>query len=103
MLPVKVKVCGHVLLNGGLTTAEAFVTANAGVVGVNVGMSVGGAQDKVKFACGDERLFGESTCTRAQPLKFEFSVHVSDTTFCVPANANDNVRMVPNVPSLRIH
>ncbi len=103
ILPVKLKVCGHALLNGGFTTAEAFVTANAGVVGVNVGVDVGGVQDRVKLACGDERLFGESTCTRAQPLKFELSAHVSDATFCVPAKANDRVRMVPNVPSLRIH
>lgn len=73
MSPLKVKVSGHVVLDAGVTAAFAPVTLNGGGVvgvgvkvatGVKVGVGVGvsaAGQLSVKFACGDERLLGEST------------------------------------------
>lgn len=82
--PVKVKFCGHVTLAGGATNAFAPMTVNGIGVGVSVGVAMIGVGDKVgvgvsvgvvaggqlieKVACAEEKLLGERTWIRDQPL-----------------------------------
>lgn len=65
MVPLNVKVCGHVVLETGDTEEVALVAANGGGavtegVGVKVG-ATGLAQLSVKLACGEAATLGVKT------------------------------------------
>jgi hypothetical protein len=111
MLPVKVNVCGHAVLEDGVTAAVTLVTAKGGKVGVGVELGVGvcvgvgvlgDGQFNVKLACGDDTTFGDRTWTLSHPLTTSPGaprVRLSGATFCVPDPAKFKTCAGPSVPS----